>query len=479
MESIEKNISRENVNKKALKAGLFYTICNFLIKALGFLTMPIFTRIMSKSDIGYFSNLQSWISILSIICTLELSSSIALAKYDFKNDINKYISSNLFLSNIFTAICYFSIMAFKSKLLPMMGLSDLEFHLCFIYLLVYPGLQLFQQKQQVFYRYKESTIVSLIGAFISTCLSIVFVLLFSNKYTGRLFGYFSPIIFLNLLLCLFLYIRGKCINPKYWKYALVISVPIIFHMAAGFALSTSDRLMITHFCGPEDNAYYSVAYSVSSIVQLLWLSVNSALAPWSIDQMDAKNYKSLKKITSNILLIFGVVCILYSLVSPELLLLMGGRGYYSASRIIPLIICGCIFQAAYTFYVNAETFLKKHILISIATITSALINVGLNFVFIPLFGYEVAALTTLIGYLCLFLIHFTFLVIMKKQWWFNTSFIFLFLLFSLCFTLLMSFLIDDVFKRYILLVLFILLVVVVTIFNKTTIANLVNSLRKK
>ena len=42
------------MKNKALKAGFWYTFSNFLIKGIAFLTMPIFTRIMSKYDIGIF-----------------------------------------------------------------------------------------------------------------------------------------------------------------------------------------------------------------------------------------------------------------------------------------------------------------------------------------------------------------------------------------------------------------------------------------
>lgn len=467
-----------STNQKAFKAGLFYTICNFLVKAIGFITMPIFTRIMSKSDIGYFSNLQSWISVLSIMCTLELSSSLALAKYDYKNDFDKYVSSNLFLSNIFTILCYLIIFLFKESLLPIMGLSILEFHLCFAYILVYPALQMFQQKQQVFFKYKESTGISLISVILSTVFSILLVFVFSNKYLGRLIGYFTPLLFVYLILSFFIYFKGRCVSYKYWKYALVISVPIIFHLMAGFILSTSDRIMITYFCGAEQNAYYSVAYSVSSIIQLLWFSVNAALAPWSIEQMNCKSFDLLKRITKTILLLFGVVCVAFSLMSPEIMLVMGGKDYSVASNVLYPIICGCVFQAAYTFYVNAETFLKKQVLISIASIIAALINIILNIVFIPLYGYVAAAYTTLIGYACLFILHFCFLKTMKKSYWFDTTFIVLFLFLFVCFSFFMIFIANDAFKRYVILTIFVIIVASYLFSNKKTLLHVVSLLKK-
>ena len=63
----------DTVGKKALKAGTWYTICTFVLKGLSFITMPIFARIMTKTDVGAYSNLISWIAILSPVLTLDLN----------------------------------------------------------------------------------------------------------------------------------------------------------------------------------------------------------------------------------------------------------------------------------------------------------------------------------------------------------------------------------------------------------------------
>ena len=84
-------------NNKVLKAGIAYTISNFLVKGMSFLTMPIFTRIMSSEDIGQFSNVSTWFGILAILTTFELFSSINIARFDFKEDLDSYISSILIL----------------------------------------------------------------------------------------------------------------------------------------------------------------------------------------------------------------------------------------------------------------------------------------------------------------------------------------------------------------------------------------------
>ena len=66
---------------------------------------------------------------------------------------------------------------------------------------------------------------------------------------------------------------------------------------------------------------------------------------------------------------------------------------------------GCICQLLYTLFVNVEQFKKKTIGMAIASAVAASVNLLLNWIFIPRYGYLAAAYTTLVGYLCLLCIH--------------------------------------------------------------------------
>lgn len=46
-------------SSKAIRAGMWYTIINFVTKGTAYLTTPIFTRIMNIDDIGDFSNINA------------------------------------------------------------------------------------------------------------------------------------------------------------------------------------------------------------------------------------------------------------------------------------------------------------------------------------------------------------------------------------------------------------------------------------
>ena len=85
---------------------------------------------------------------------------------------------------------------------------------------------------------------------------------------------------------------------------------------------------------------------------------------------------------------------------------MAEKSYHEAFIIIPIVVIGYFFFFLYSLYVGYAFYYKKTLLISIITIVSGLLNIGLNYLLIPKYGYMIAAYTTLITYIVLFLLHY-------------------------------------------------------------------------
>ena len=406
----------------ALKAGVWYTISNFFVKGIAFFSMPIFTRLMTSHDIGVFSNIVSWFHVLAIITTFEIYSSVSIARFDYKEDLDTYISSNLFLGTIITLFFYILALILHVFVEDFLMIDFATLNIIFIYLLVYPSVQMYQIRKQIGYEYKPIIVVSLLSAVLSTGISVLLVILMQNQLMGRIIGYFVPLIIISFVVYIMLLKKGKRISKKYWKYALMVSFPLIWHLLAGYLLSSSDKIMITKIISPEANALYSVSYTISTIANILWMSMNSAWSPWAYERMDKKDYKSLKENSKPYLLFFVVVVISMLLLTPEILLIMGGKEYMEAKYVMPPVMIGYIFQFVYSFYVNIEFYHKKQKNIAIGTIVAAIINIILNAIFIPMFGYIAAAYTTLIGYISLFTIHYLFVRKLKCTSWYDTKF---------------------------------------------------------
>ena len=409
-------------NKQVLKSGVWYIFGNFLVKGIGFLTTPFFARLMTKEDVGDFSNLITWVGIISIIVTFDLYSSISVARFDYRENLNEYIASNLLLGSVITIVFFLALFPFKEKVLLLFGLSDYAFYLAFVYMFFYQAIQMFQAKSQVLYRYKASLGISISCALSSSLISLLFVYAFEDQLMGRVIGYFIPFIIIGLIIYIYIIVISNHVSVKYWKYALSISIPLVFHLLAGYVLSSSDRIMIHSLVGSKAVGLYSVAYSSAMVVSILMTSMNSAWVPWSMTQIDSGKYNELRKISKIYIILFGILVFGIIMLGPEILWIMGGNSYMEALDVIPSVMIGFTFQFIYTLYVNIEQYYKKQKMVAIGTVISASVNILLNWIFIPIYGYIVAAYTTLVSYMILFLLHFLFVKYMKKSLIYDTKF---------------------------------------------------------
>ena len=264
-----------------------------------------------------------------------------------------------------------------------------------------------------------------------------------------------------------MFIKGNSISPRYWKYSLNISIPLVWHALAGNLLASSDRVMIKRYCGSEEAALYSVAYSCAIVVSILWTSMNTAWSPWAYDQIDNNKLSELKKASKPYILFFGSIVLMFLLIAPEILLIMGGKSYKEAIIVLPPVMIAFVFQFVYSLYVNIETFYKKQKYIAVGTSIAAILNIILNYIFIPRFGYGAAAYTTLFGYATLFLVHFAFVKKLGKVNLYDTKFNLMVLLFFTILMFIMNILYHFNALRYIIIVMvFIAIIAFLIIFRK-------------
>ena len=76
--------------KKIISSSIWYTISNVITKGIGFLTAPIFARIMSKNQFGAYSNFITWLNLLATVVSANLYVSVNRAKLDFPKELDNY-----------------------------------------------------------------------------------------------------------------------------------------------------------------------------------------------------------------------------------------------------------------------------------------------------------------------------------------------------------------------------------------------------
>ena len=468
-----------NNNAKALKSGVWYTIANFIVKAMAFITTPIFTRLLSKEQFGDYNNFFSWTSIAVIIITMRMEASLISAKFDYENRIEQYSLSLVGLSLTLTAFWTIVLNIFSGFFSNILGIRIMYMNLMLVYCFFYSILLIFQSAERFRYGYKKSVFVALTSAVSTTVLSILLVLNMQDRLTGRVLGTVIPPAVIGMVLLILFIKNGKKIDFGMWPYALKISLPYVPHLLSLTVLNSVDRIMITRICGASDTALYSVAYSCGHIVTLLMTSMNSAFSPWLGEKLHCEDYTEIRKVTKYYSLLFCILAIIIMLLAPEILLILGGQSYLEAKYVMTPVAMGCVCQFLYTLFVNVEQYKKKTGGMAIASVFAAIINYILNLFFIPRYGYIAAAYTTLAGFLFLLLAHMFLVRRLKLNMVYDNRFILLLVIIMMSMTVGVNFLYANSVLRYIMFGIVVIGIGIVLLKKRTLVLKLMQTIIRK
>lgn len=437
---------------KVLRAGAWYTICSFLIKGMSFLTTPIFTRLLSKSEIGDFATLGSWISILSVVVTLNLANSVPLANYDYKKNFDGFISSITWFSILCTFLFSVIVFSFRNYISVFVGLPVYAVYIVMMYLIVSPGMEILQAKLRVKMQYKPTVVITFISFFTSVLLALLLVINLKDGFFARSVGHYLPIIVIDSFVTVLLIFKGKEFSIEHCKYALVISLPLVIHHLSSNIMHSSDRIMIQKFCVSESVALYSVAYSGAMIVNLIRNSMESAWDPWVFEMLNKGKGSDIKKFSYPYIALFCLICVGLVSVAPEALILMGGDSYREAMYVIPPVVLAYYCSMIYSLYGGVERYYKQQKIFPFFGGACALINVVLNYVAIPVFGYIAAAYTTLISCFLEMLMHYLYSRKLGYSKVYSTTFNFMSIVIMLIFCVIMMSLYALLVVRYVFIV---------------------------
>lgn len=397
----------QNLDKKAIRSGLMYTFSNFLTKGLVFLTTPLFARIMTVKAFGEYSAFTTWQALLLCILPLGLDATVARARLDFPDRMDGYLSSLAAVGVVFTLLVYGVVVSCSDFFMDLFKMDMTLIHIMFVYMLLYPALTLFQARNSVEFRYQTSAAISLSTAILSLALSILLSWTFENQMLGRVIGYDGVyIVFCAALLIHILY-KGRTVKWEYIRYGLRLALPYVPHIIAIYMLASADKLVIQRLCGEEAVAYYNIGFTCAVVISMLSNSVNSAMSPWLYQSLQDQNFAKIKSVNKVYVGAFVFVTVGLLLIAPEVMLIIGGEKYRQAQGVLMPIMAGCCCNFIYTSYVNVESFLKKPGMISVGTVSTACINLALNFIFVGLYGYEAAAYTTMVCYMILLIFHYS------------------------------------------------------------------------
>jgi O-antigen/teichoic acid export membrane protein len=401
--------------KTLLRQAGHYVTGRAAVMALGFLSFPIFTRILSVAQYGTLSLVLKLAALVVVLAKAGLQNSILRfyeehATRTDTGELRRFYSSILLGNLLISSTVALSLFAVLS-VLPGSWMSD-SLRIPLRWAVLYVVIKALESLLWAFLRVEGRTKLynALDVAIKAGAIGVVCWILFQVERSVRAFVVGLTIVEGVAVLAVILFlvfqhlIAVQAFRLSLFRSCLAFGFPLIIYELAGILLDSGDRILVQYYLGAQMLGYYAAAYALSTAIEeALMTPLNLAMVPlymkiWVNDgQQATQNF--LSKGLNTYLIIATAVGGTAIVCSRDLMVVLGSRKLQEASSLLPLLIIGLLVYSTSIFSNAGLLIHKKTIVMVRITLAACVLNIVMNLILIPLLKLQAAAIATLVSYI--------------------------------------------------------------------------------
>lgn len=381
---------------------------------VGFVCIPIFTRLFSPQEYGNYSIAMATVMVMTVILGwLPMGIVRFYPVYEKKGNLHRFETS-IFISNLISVLVLLVISS-----VTLLATKDLLSTQVFTLLFVGLGVLAANSQFNIFMGFLRSQRkAGLYSLFISMksiggagiALMLIYVLKKDITYLlwGPMLGtcIILPLVWRHALKSISIF-RFR-IDPVLTKDIAKYSFPLVIGNLAAWVLSLSDRYILRFYRGALEVGIYSASYDIADKSVMLMVSLFTlVVSPLAFRIWEQEGEMESKAFSTSIARYFLMICLPsitgLMVLSKPIVQLFTAEEYHSGFVVMPLVVSGAILFGLQQHFQRGLLFYKKTSLIMYCVIISGSFNLLLNFLLIPGYGYIAAAFTTFLSYSLYFL----------------------------------------------------------------------------
>lgn len=394
--------------KRFFRDSAIYGLANLLTRGIGFLLIPLYTRVFSTSDYGLIDILSVLASLANITVALEVSQAVArfFTEAETQEQKTDYASTSWW----FTLAAYTVFLIITTAFADPISLWLLEspekqnvFRVALGAIWVNGLFYLIQNQLRWELRAVKFALTSLTFTLISLVSTIFLVLVARWGVVSVFWGQFiggGVGTTLGFILARQSY-KLRFDWTKLWSM-LKFSLPLVPSSLGVFVTLYIDRIALKELMTLSNVGLFGVGYRVASVTGLIMVAFQGSLTPLIYNHYrDAGIPLELARIFRYFVAIALLICLALGLFAPEIIHLITTPDYYAGARVVPLLAPAVLLYNMYIFAPGLGIAKQTSWMAGI-NIVCAIENTLLNFILIPIWGIMGAAFATLISACSLF-----------------------------------------------------------------------------
>ena len=389
-----------NKKKQLAKNTLIIFFGRVCTQLISYFLLPLYTAYLATSEYGLVDLVQTYITLLVPIVTLELEMSVFRYLIDVRGkekDTKVLMSNNFFILGI-------SLSSFTLLYLIITSFVVIPFRFLILFDAIVCVLSgNFLQIARGFGRTVDFSISCILTGITTILSNIVMICYLHRGAEGMIFSMalanFICALYLFIRIKMYHYIDFSLVDKKLIKDMNRYSIPLIPNGVSWWIVNASDRSIIAFVLGAGANGLYAISNKFPTIISSLTGVFNlswSESAALHIDSPDRDEFFS--DITNTVIKLFTSMGAGMIACMPFLFPLFINVKYQEAYQYIPFLVLGTVFNVAICLY--SQVYLAKKLSKQVAStaILGAIINIVINVLFIKKIGLYAAALSTAISY---------------------------------------------------------------------------------
>ena len=403
------------MNKSIKVNAILNAIRQCIAILYGMFTIPYVSRILGSDGYGKINFSMSLVNYFILFAGLGISTYAVREGARLRDDykalqrfINEIFSINIISSILSLAILF--LLCINVKKLDSFG--DIILILAIQIIFITLGTDWINV---IFEDYLYTPIRIIIVYFVSFFILVAFVkrsedylmyavVVASNKIISNIINMF--------------YIRRRYVRPKitihtHFKTHIIPLLVLFFNALTISIYVDSDKTMLSIFISDSITGIYSVAVNIYVVIKTLVNAMTGVALPRLskyLGENDTKSYNTMLSKMFHALLMIVLPCSIgLFFLSEKIILILSGNGFISGATSLKILAISLIFGTL--SYCVVYAVLIPHKMEGkcfVASITSAVVNVILNFILIPIFSLNGAAVTTLISEIVVVAMNFFF-----------------------------------------------------------------------
>lgn len=412
MANMEDKSAILNIYSKLSKDIIYYIPAQITPLLISFIGLSVYTRLFSPAEYGDYALVLTTISILGVFTYNWLNN----ANLRFYTNYSKLNKLNYFFTTTFFLLLVVLVMSIIIYLL--INFAGIFYSEINNYILLTIGaivsISFFETLMTIFRANRKVVIYSTLRC-ISVISSLLLSLLIIYTFYKDISVLLISVIIINMLLSFIIIIKYsyvKYIGFKYLSREVITELstyglPLILTLLSSWITLMSNRYIIGYYRGTLEVGLYSVAVQLADPLSIFSQFLLIAAYPVIIDTWEKHGDKLTIDLISRITkyyLLFAIPVFTGVLIIPDMIMSISGKSFSGGYIVLPWVCFGGLLLGL-CYYINKGLELKKNTrMLAIMVGFMALINVGINIILVPTYGYLGAAITTSISYIIYFFI---------------------------------------------------------------------------